>query len=229
LREAIYDAVHERSSEQAAQGYKQQVMQGRGDVAPDGRMDTLAEWVSLLRQLRQWAQGEILVEVLALLGILFALYWLGRTLRAIVDDLKVQVNDLREQVSDLGEKLERGISDVQEAVEQAAPAPADSESWERIQELWREARTRIELKVEAVSDRVRRQRYNSLSRYTYDGMVKQLQDDNLISADAADALKEMNERVLSLRRSRAATAEDAKQFDQLYARASKELPALRKA
>jgi hypothetical protein len=85
---------------------------------------------------------------------------------------------------------------------------------------------RIELKVEGIADRLERRRYNSLSRYTYDGMVKELRKDNLISTEAAEALKAMNDTYLRLRRARAATTEDALLFATLYEKASPELPEL---
>jgi hypothetical protein len=57
-------------------------------------------------------------------------------------------------------------------------------------------------------------------------MVKELRKDNLISAEATNALTVMNQEFIELRRARAATAEDANEFGRLYERASKELPAL---
>jgi hypothetical protein len=174
-------------------------------------MKILADMWSTLQPWWHWI--ELLIQALMFGLILWALKGSRLKLKAVVDEL--------------GEKLKQRIDAVQEAVDQPptqAPVGADPDSWDRIRELWRDARMRIELRVEAISDRLERRKYNSLSRYTYDGMVRELRKDNLISAEAADALTTMNERFLSLRRARAATAEDAKQFAQLYGRASTELP-----
>jgi hypothetical protein len=179
-------------------------------------MKVLADWWSTLQPWWRWI--EILIQAAMFAVILGALRGSRLKLKAVVDEL--------------GEKLKQRIDAVQEAVDQPpapAPAGADPDSWERIRELWRDARMRIELMVEAISDRLERRKYNSLSRYTYDGMVIALRKDKLISPEAADALATMNDRFLSLRRARAATAEDAKQFAVLYEKASPELPELREA
>jgi hypothetical protein len=177
-------------------------------------MSTMIDWWPRIQP--WWHSIELLIQGAMFFVILWALRRSRLKLKTVVDDL--------------GRRLNQRIADVQEAVDQPslpAPANADPESWEHVRDLWRKARMRIEQKVEAITDRPERRKYDSLSRYTYDGMLKQLRKDNLISAGAADALETMNESFLSLRRSRAATAEKANAFAKLYEKASPELPELR--
>jgi hypothetical protein len=173
-------------------------------------------FIDLWATLHPWSHWiELLIQAAMFGTILWALRRSRLKLKAVVDEL--------------GVTLKRRIADVEQAVEQPPLPPAadaDPENWERIRELWRQARMRIELKVEAIADRLERRRYNSLSRYTYEGMVKELHKDNLISAEAAEALKAMNDAFLRLRRAHAATAEEAKLFATLFEKASPELPEL---
>ena len=171
------------------------------------------EWLKPILKLKSGVM--LLIEGGMFAVILFALRRSRLKLQTVVDDL--------------GEKLEKRFEDVREVVDQPlkkAPEGADPDSWERIRELWRKARMRIEQMVEAISDRLEKRRYNSLSRYTYDGMVRELYKDNLISADAASALMDMNEKFLALRPARAATPQEASEFAELYQRADKALPKL---
>jgi hypothetical protein len=172
---------------------------------------------------REWLKPilELKTAVMLLIeGVMFAL---------ILVALKRSRLKLQAVVDDLGKKLERRFEDVREVVDQPltkAPDGADAASWERIRELWKKARMRIELMVEAISDRLEKRKYNSLSRYTYDGMVKELSKDGLLSGEAAESLSKMNQKFLALRPARAATPQEATEFAELYQRADKALPKL---
>ena len=181
-------------------------------------IDFLLEWWGQLGQWLQWfldwSERRIVIEALMFAFVLFALRHSRLKLKAVVDEL--------------GQKLEQRIEAVEESVQQppAGTPPDVAANWEKIRELWRDARKRMELAIDGISDGRVRRKYSNLSRYSYTKIVNELRQDRVINADAARALDIMNETFLSLRRARAATAEEASEFEELYQRADKALPKL---
>jgi hypothetical protein len=101
-----------------------------------------------------------------------------------------------------------------EQAPEAVPSAADAANWERIRQLWRaqqlHARERMEYAIELNPNGKVRGKYGNLTRYSYEPIILNLRRDlPNMSAEAAGALATMNERFLSLRRARAATAGSA--------------------
>ena len=159
-------------------------------------------------------------------GILIALNWSRSRLKTVVDDLGEKVDQLGKRVEELGQKLEQRIEAVEESVQQppAGTPPDVAANWEEIRELWRDARKRMELVIDGISDGRVRRKYSNLPRYSYAKIISELREDGLIGADVARALDIMNERFLSLWRARAATPQEASEFGELNRRADNALP-----
>jgi hypothetical protein len=192
----------------------------------------------LLSQVEQWlrehqlgSEWRILIEALMFAIILFALRRSRLRLKEVVDELGRRVDEL-------GRKLGQRIEAVQATVEQLPPAVPMAEAagladaaagWERIRQLWSDARRRMELAIDNIPDGAVRRKYSDLTRLSYDKIIGNLRQDGVIGPAAADALAAMNERFVNLRRVRAASAQAADEFADLYHRANGELPKLPEA
>jgi hypothetical protein len=203
-------------------------------------MDFLIDWWSQLmprlHELKSRAQEDVLFQALVFVGILIAFeFYSARLKRHVasmkqnVDDLRQGVADLRQNVDDLGQTMGQKIADVRNTAEQrpvGPSSPADAESWEQIRNLWSDARDRMEITIGDIADDRVRRKYSRYSRSDYADIISSLQQDGLISADVATALKAMNEKFLALKRARAARPEGAGEFQQLHSVADKALPKL---
>jgi len=191
-----------------------------------GLLDQVEQW---LRERRLGPEWRILIEALMFAVILFALRRSRLKLKGVVDELG-------QKLDELGRKLGRRIEALQDTVEQPPPPAAPladaagladaAASWDQIRALWSEARRRMELAIDNISDGAVRRKYSDLTRYSYEKIIGNLRQDGVIRAEAADALAAMDERFLGLRRARAATAQAANEFAVLYRRANGELPEL---
>lgn len=169
----------------------------------------IQEWLIALDR----SEKRLLIEGLGFAFLLWRLRQSRLALRAVVVSME---QTLKQQISAIG------------ATAEAAPAEtseAEVERWEKIRALWQELRDRMEYAIDTKIDDGRKLRkYSRLTRYTYASIIQHLRHDLQLSGDAYRALDGMNEKFLSLRRSRAPTAADVQDFEAKYAIATQELP-----
>lgn len=161
------------------------------------------------------SEKRLILEAICFAFLLWRLKRSRLALRAVVVGME---QTLKKQISALG------------AAAEAAPAEtpqAQVDRWEKIRGLWQELRDRMEHAIDTrIDDGRKLRKYSRLTRHTYAPIIQLLRRDIPLSGDAARALDSMNEKFLSLRRSRSPSAAEVQEFETQYSIASQELPTL---
>ena len=172
-----------------------------------GVFETIRGWWSSLSREEQ----RLLIELVAFVVIL----WRLKRSRTLLENV----------VKSMEQTLQRRLDAVEDRVDASETAMPEGDRWERIRELWRDMRRRIEFAIGTrIDDGRKLRKYSNLTRHTYAPIIAHLRKDLPLETETAHALESMNERFLSLRRSKQASVADVQQFEQLHARATKELP-----
>jgi hypothetical protein len=159
-----------------------------------------------------WLDKQMINTIILFLIVL----WLSYERRKLKETLTYHLSAIRQLVLAVREDAE--------TTPEGQGAAVGPEHWETIRKTWAEARERIEIAIEELDGRVRK-KYGQMARYSYADIIVQLQADKKLSANAANALVEMNRIFLGLRRRTQQTSrQDADGFGNLYQRATPELP-----
>lgn len=160
-----------------------------------------------------WLDKQTLNSIALFLIVL----WLSSERKKLKEQLAYHLDALRQQVLAVREDVEAQESS-------SAQNTAQLQNWENIRSKWADARERLEIMIEQLDGRVRR-KYGKISRYNYEDIIRQLQNDKSLTTGAANALSDMNRRFFSLRSNPArATLQDVISFAELHRRAGTELP-----
>ena len=100
-------------------------------------------------------------------------------------------------------------------------------NWEEIRSGWRNIRDRLELTIEKIGHKARREKYSKFDRYSYIKVIQSLLDDDVIRPPVAASLMNMNSRFLGFRRrTGAVTNNDVTEFKRWLAEVDRALPKL---
>jgi hypothetical protein len=181
----------------------------------------LAEWLpQLISQIVDWAR-LIDKQTLNTALLFIIVLWLSLERRKF-EKIFDAVVTLRQLVSALRQEQETPPEPDPQAPRYAA---AGQQNWQKVRDLWADARNRIELKIDDLDGRIRRG-YANMPRYSYAEIIDRLYNrDRQFSQNAAKALLEMNNAFFALRpKPYQTTSAEAEEFESLYRIAEKELP-----
>jgi hypothetical protein len=131
------------------------------------------------------------------------------------------------------ETLGQQVKAAQDAVERAPDVVSGvsdgniAANWESIRTDWRNIRDRLELSIQQIGHKSKRDKYSRLDRYSYIKVIQALLGDEVIRAPIAADLMQMNSKFLALRRrTNVATAADLAEFRRWFGNVNSALPEL---
>ncbi len=158
---------------------------------------------------------------------------LNMDIRTQLDDLKASVEAAQQKLNEIQRQAtDEGVEDLPIA---ALPLPLpttsnDQDRWEQIRTIWANGRDRLEAAVKAIPDGRVRRKYETIARYNYDPIIRQLVADGAISQEAAHASQNMNDNFLALRRRKQPVSEDMlNRFKDWQAEIERQLPSVKES